>query len=168
MSDRKRKAREVDPRTAAVPPLPWMLATLGGVGRVPLIPGTAGSLVGLVLCLPLLVLPWPVHLAATAAVAGAAVWAAERTAALLDRRDPPVIVIDEAAGMLAATILLPATPYDLAAAFLLFRLFDAVKPGPLAKLERLPGGWGIVLDDLAAGLLARATWWLLKQNFDFL
>jgi len=167
MVERKRKARDEAPRNP-VPPLPYALATLGGLGKSPLAPGTLGSLVGLPLCLPLLLLPWPVHLAAAAMVAGVAVWAAGQTAAALGRKDPQVVILDETAGMLFATLLLPATPYELAAAFLLFRLFDVVKPGPLERLERLPGGWGIVLDDLAAGLLARGSWWLLKQNFDFL
>jgi phosphatidylglycerophosphatase A len=49
----------------------------------------------------------------------------------------------------------------------LFRLFDVVKPAPIPRLERLSGGFGVVADDVAAGLLARATWWLLKVNFDF-
>ncbi|MBI4537814.1 MAG: phosphatidylglycerophosphatase A [candidate division NC10 bacterium] len=168
MGERKRATRAAVP-TAAIPPLPWAIATVGGLGRVPLLPGTAGSLLGAALCLPFLfLLPWPVHVAAAAVLAGVAIWASGVATGGLGERDLPVIVIDEAAGMLAAGIALPATMYDLAAAFLLFRLFDVVKPGPLERLERLPGGWGIVLDDLAAGLLARATWWLLKQNFEFL
>jgi len=148
--------------------LPWRLATAGGLGRVPLAPGTAGSLLGLLTCAPALLLPWPAYLAVLLAVAGAAVWAADRVAAELGVPDPPAVVADEIAGMWAAALCLPLTAYDLAAAFLLFRLFDVVKPGPLLRLERIRGGWGIVLDDLAAGLLARASWWLLKQNFDFL
>jgi phosphatidylglycerophosphatase A len=70
--------------------------------------------------------------------------------------------------MWLAAIALPATFYDFAAAFLLYRLMDVVKPSPISRLEGLPGGFGIVADDLAAGLLARATWWLLKANFNFL
>jgi phosphatidylglycerophosphatase A len=62
----------------------------------------------------------------------------------------------------------PASLYDLSVVFFLFRLFDVVKPSPIGRLERLPGGLGIVADDVAAGLLARVTWWLLKVNFDFL
>ena len=71
-------------------------------------------------------------------------------------------------GMWFAALLLPSSLYDLTAVFLLFRLFDVVKPLFIPRLERLPGGWGIVADDVAAGLLARATWWLLKVNFTFL
>jgi phosphatidylglycerophosphatase A len=169
MGERKRKAQVEKPRPA-VPTLPWAVATLGGLGRVPVASGTAGSLAGAALSGMLLFLsvPWYLYAGVAAAAAAAAVWAADAAVKGVGRSDPPVIVVDEAAGMLAAGIALSATLYDLAAAFLLFRLFDVVKPGPLEKLERAPGGWGVVLDDLAAGLLARGTWWLLQQNFDFL
>jgi phosphatidylglycerophosphatase A len=78
------------------------------------------------------------------------------------------VIIDEIAGMCVALWGLPLQWYDVGAVFLLFRLFDIVKPAPIPRLERLPGGLGIVADDIAAGLLARVTWWLLKANFDFL
>ena len=167
MGEKKRSARSAEP-LPPIPPLPKAIATVCGLGRVPVAPGTTGSLVGAAVCLPLLSVPWPVQAGAAVIVAGVAVWACGVAGKGFPGRDPSAIVVDEVAGMLAAAIALPPTLYDLGAAFLLFRLFDIVKPGPLEKLERLPGGWGIVLDDLAAGLLARATWWLLKQNFDFL
>jgi phosphatidylglycerophosphatase A len=97
-----------------------------------------------------------------------AVWASGRVARELGEDDPPPIVIDEIAGMWVAAVGLPATLYDLGAVLLLFRLFDVIKPAPIPRLERLSGGLGIVADDVAAGLLARAMWWLLKANFDFL
>lgn len=145
-----------------------LLATGAGAGYFPLAPGSAGSLLGALLCFPLLYLPWPTYLGATALLSAVAVWAADRMAAELGRPDPQEIVIDEIAGMWVAAIALPPTPYDLFAVFLLFRLMDAVKPGPIPRLERLRGGFGIVADDVAAALLARAMWWLLKANFDFL
>lgn len=144
------------------------VATLGGLGRVPIGPGTAASLVAAGCCWPLLWLGWPLHLAATTVLAVVAIVACHRAAEEFDGPDPPCIVIDEFVGMWVAALALPLQAYDLAAAFLLFRLFDVVKPAPLPRLERWPGGWGIVGDDIAAGLLARATWWLLKANFDFL
>jgi phosphatidylglycerophosphatase A len=109
-----------------------------------------------------------VYLGATLALIAIAVWTAGRTAAELGHPDPPQVVIDEMAGMWLAAIALPPTLYDLTAVFLLFRLLDVVKPGPIPRLERLQGGFGIVADDVAVGLLARAMWWLLKANFDFL
>jgi phosphatidylglycerophosphatase A len=104
---------------------------------------------------------------AAAVLTAVAVWAAGQVAAARGIPDPPEVVIDEIAGMWWAALLLPATPYDLIAVFCLFRLFDVVKPAPISRLERLPGGLGIVADDVAAGLLARVAWWLLKINFDF-
>jgi phosphatidylglycerophosphatase A len=145
-----------------------LLATAGGLGYLPLAPGTYGSVLGAALCFPLLSLPWPVLAGGAAALTAVAVWAAGQVAAARGRADPSEVVIDEIAGMWWAALLLPASLYDLGAVFFLFRLFDVVKPSPIGRLERLPGGLGIVADDVAAGILARVTWWLLKINFDFL
>jgi phosphatidylglycerophosphatase A len=144
------------------------LATAAGLGYLPLAPGTYGSALGAILCFPLLSLPWSVLVGAAAGLTAVAVWTAGQVAAERGRADPSEVVIDEIAGMWWAAILLPASLYDLTAVFLLFRLIDIVKPSPISRLERLPGGLGIVADDVAAGLLARGTWWLLKVNFDFL
>ncbi len=166
MPERERPA----PSKAAVgtPPVLRLIATGAGLGRISFAPGTAGSLLGAALCFPLLGLPWPVYLGATILLTGVAVWAAGRVAEDLRQPDPPQVVIDEIVGMWFAAIGLPPALYDVVVAFLLFRLFDVVKPAPVPRLERLPGGFGIVADDVAAGLLARAMWWLLKANFDFL
>jgi phosphatidylglycerophosphatase A len=148
---------------------PWrLLATLGGLGALPVAPGTAGSLVGLCACLPLLWLGWVTHLAAALVLAVVAALAADRVVRETGDADPQSVVVDEAVGMWLAALAVPAQPYELFAVFVLFRIFDVVKPTPIPRLERLPGGWGVVADDVAAGLLARATWWLLKANFDFL
>lgn len=145
-----------------------LLATGAGLGYLPLAPGTAGSLLGAALCLPLLFLPELVYLGATVVLTAIAVWAAGGMAVELGEADPAPVVIDEIVGMLWAAIALPPHLYDVTAVFLLFRVFDVVKPAPISWLERLPGGLGIVADDVAAGLLARVLWWLLKVNFDFL
>ncbi|OGB92864.1 MAG: hypothetical protein A3H39_01840 [candidate division NC10 bacterium RIFCSPLOWO2_02_FULL_66_22] len=145
-----------------------MIATGAGVGHLPFAPGTAGSLLGAVLCFPLLTLPWPVYLGATILLAVLAVWVAGRAASEAGERDPAHVVIDEIVGMWVAAIALSPSLYNVAAVFLLFRLMDVVKPAPIPRLERLPGGLGLVADDVAAGLLARAAWWLLQANFDFL
>jgi phosphatidylglycerophosphatase A len=145
-----------------------VVATAGGLGRVPFAPGTVGSFVGVALCLPLLRLGWPLHLAAVIALCALAMAVAGRAAAELGRPDPPQVIVDEIAGMGVAMLALPLQWYDLCAVFLLFRLFDVVKPAPIPRLERLGGGIGIVADDIAAGGLARITWWLLQANFDFL
>ena len=166
MSARKAKpaARTAPPATSTA----QLIATLGGLGTVPVAPGTVGSVVGLALSVALLQFGWPLHLAGTVALAAAAVVVSGTAAKELGQPDPPRVIIDEVVGMCAAALALPFHWYDLCAVFLLFRLFDVVKPAPLPRLEGLPAGLGIVADDVAAGLLARATWWLLKVNFDFL
>jgi len=156
-----------DQASQALSPATRLLAAAGGLGYLPGAPGTYASVLGAALCLPLLSLPWPVLAGAAAVLTAVAVWAAGQVAAARGIPDPPEVVIDEIAGMWWAALLLPATPYDLIAVFCLFRLFDVVKPAPISRLERLPGGLGIVADDVAAGLLARVAWWLLKINFDF-
>lgn len=145
-----------------------LVATGAGLGHLPVAPGTAGSLLGAALCFPLLSLPWPVYLGAAILLTVLAVWVAGQVASDAGQPDPAHVVIDEMAGMWVAAIALSPGLYDVAAVFLLFRLMDVVKPAPIPRLERLPGGLGIVADDVAAGLLARAAWWLLKANFDFL
>ena len=130
--------------------LAWGIATVGGVGLTPVVPGTAGSLVALALLFLIPFRPWT--LACTALViAGTGIWAAGRKEARLGEHDPRSIVIDEVAGCLIAAFALPQTWKLLLAAFIGFRLLDVIKPYPVRQLQALPGGWGIVVDDLAAG-----------------
>ncbi|NTV81952.1 MAG: phosphatidylglycerophosphatase A, partial [Candidatus Aminicenantes bacterium] len=70
------------------------------------------------------------------------------------RPDPGRIVIDEVVGQLLALAFLPGAWVPVAVAFALFRFFDIIKPWPIRRLERLPGGWGIMADDVGAGLAA--------------
>ena len=84
----------------------------------------------------------------------AGVWAAGVMETESGSRDPSEIVIDEVAGMWLALIGIPVTWPGLLAAFLLFRLFDVWKPGPIDRLQNLPGGWGVMMDDIAAGAVA--------------
>ena len=92
---------------------------------------------------------------------GALTWAASGAAAHWGLRDPGAVVVDEVAGQMVALALLPLSPATMAAGFLLFRLFDIVKPFPARRLESLPGGFGIMADDLAAGLYANGALRLL-------
>jgi phosphatidylglycerophosphatase A len=68
--------------------------------------------------------------------------------------DPGIIVIDEIIGMLIALLFIPKTTFFLITAFILFRIFDIAKPYPARTMEKLHGGWGIVLDDVVAGIYA--------------
>jgi len=136
----------------------WLLATWFGCGLSPFAPGTAGSAGGLAAALAAAhwfgwgrtELVW-----AIGAIIGPSIWAADRVAAGLGAKDPGRVVVDEVAGQWIA--LCGATHFtwiSVAAAFLLFRLFDIWKPFPARRLEALPGGPGIVADDLAAGVWA--------------
>jgi len=141
------------------------LATVGGLGdRLPAPGTTVGSLVGAGLFL-VAATAAPAHLAGLAllglaVLAPLSVWACGAEAARRGVPDPGPVVLDEVAGQWLALATLawlrpgPVTIPALAISFLLFRAFDVVKPWPIRALERLPGGWGIVADDLAAGLAA--------------
>jgi len=132
-----------------------LMATGLGSGYSKVAPGTAGSLVGLLLFLPLAGRPWPLQLGATLVVTVLGVFAAQRVATLVARKDPGLVVVDEVAGQWITFVSLPFTPAIAVAGFLLFRAMDIVKPWPARALERLPGGLGIMADDVAAGIYAQ-------------
>ncbi|HEX9792611.1 MAG TPA: phosphatidylglycerophosphatase A [Planctomycetota bacterium] len=138
---------------------PELLVTCLGLGYAPVASGTFGTLAGIALAgiagwfapgfyLPLMVV---LAVAATAASVAAGPWA-ER---FYGRKDPSAFVLDEVAGFLVAAAW-PAFPgwSHLVLAFLLFRWFDVWKPWPANSLQSLPHGWGIVMDDIAAGAWA--------------
>lgn len=143
-----------------------VLATGFGTGYAPIAPGTAGSIPGVALSWILWRAGGPWALAAGAlVVAAAGLWAADRAARLFREEDPGRVVVDEIAGQMVALCFLPPTLPTLAASFFFFRLFDVIKPWPARRLEDLPGGSGIMADDLAAGLYAnlavQAALWVL-------
>ncbi len=129
------------------------IATVGGLGRAPRLPGTVGSMVGAGLSWLLSSNP-SIQIAGTVTVTALGFWSAGPAAAALGAKDPPSVIIDEVAGMMVALILLPADWRVYGAGFLLFRFLDILKPFGLRRLERFPGSVGIMLDDLAAGGLA--------------
>lgn len=131
-----------------------IVATAFGSGYSPFAPGTAGSAVALLLFWPLARLDWSWQLVACLALLAAGTAAASRVAALVGRKDPGLVVVDEVAGQWITLLALPFTPLVVVAGLVLFRLMDIVKPWPARDLERLPGGWGIMADDVAAGLYA--------------
>lgn len=133
------------------------IATWFGCGYFPWGPGTAGSLAAVLIAaglrwyglgrgtLALLIV----------ALLLPAIWAASRTARVMGREDPGLVVVDEVLGQWLTLIGLPARSWKiLLAGFFLFRLFDIWKPWPVRRLEQLPEGTGIVADDLGAGLYA--------------
>lgn len=133
-------------------PLFKYAATLGFIGFIPFAPGTMGALCGAVLVF--LLKPAP----ATLLFIGAAfILVGIFTAGVAEKtlgRDSRHIVIDELAGYIVSVLFLPLTPAVLFAGLVLFRIFDILKPPPVKYLERLPGGLGVVMDDVFAGVLA--------------
>lgn len=127
------------------------IATVGGLGYSPIAPGTLGSAVGLGIMGLLSGDPLHQLLGSLVAVC-LALWSAGPTAKAMGKADPPQIVIDEVAGIMVALTALPVTVRVYGLSFLLFRFLDIVKPPPIRQLQRLPGSWGIVLDDLGAGI----------------
>jgi phosphatidylglycerophosphatase A len=123
-------------------------------GYSPIAPGTAGSVVGVLLFWPLHEAPLLVQVAATLLLSLLGVACAQDLARRVGRKDPGLVVVDEVAGMWVSLLGLPFTPATAAAGFFLFRVMDVFKPWPARQLEGLPGGWGIVGDDLMAGVYA--------------
>ena len=129
------------------------VASFGYVGFFPFAPGTAGSLAALALFAFIRWIGVPmIELGAIVAVFAIGVWSASGTEAALGRKDPGIVVIDEVLGMLITLALLPVSIPGVIAGFLLFRVFDVIKPYPAAQLEHLHGGLGIMADDAVAGL----------------
>ena len=138
------------------------MATGFGVGFAPIAPGTFGSALGVLLFLPFLWLPHSVYLATLVVVIGGGTWAAHRTQEATGIHDDGRIVVDEVAGQLvtlAPLLFFPALSYFalfslLVTGFVLFRVLDIWKPGPVGWAERsLAGGVGVMADDLVAGVL---------------
>jgi len=144
----------------------WLLATFFGIGFTPLAPGTAASAATVLLwAAAARYLPaesqfgWTLGAACVAIILG--VPCASIVCRETGRKDPQVVVIDEVAGQLLTLVLAPAGWKALVAGFILFRVFDTLKPFPLRRLEKLPEGSGVMLDDVGAGLYGLATMQLL-------
>jgi phosphatidylglycerophosphatase A len=133
------------------------IATGGFSGYAGIVPGTVGSLVGLVLYLPLTGSPIAVRCVATVALCFLGIVASDRVERIWKIKDPSPVVIDEIAGMWIALLFVPHEVIYFAGAFVLFRVFDIIKPFPARQAELLKGGWGIMLDDVVAGIYAGAA-----------
>jgi phosphatidylglycerophosphatase A len=133
--------------------LALFVATGGYVGYVPIAPGTFGSALGLVLL-------WAIRtvgdvgleILVLVLVLVLGVWSGRLAERYAGRVDPGIVVIDEVAGMLITMLLIPVTALSVLAGFLVFRALDILKPWPARRLERLPGGFGIMADDVMAAV----------------
>ncbi|MDR3265372.1 MAG: phosphatidylglycerophosphatase A [Synergistaceae bacterium] len=134
------------------------IATVCGAGYLTKMPGTVGSAVACVLYVFLPIRWWVVL-----AVALAGVWASDVHARATGVVDPSEVVIDEVVGMWLSLYALP--PSSFIPAFFLFRVVDIVKPVPVCTAEKLPGGWGIMADDVLGGIITnlifQAIYWIL-------
>ena len=132
--------------------LALFFATGSYFGYAPFAPGTVGSLWGI---------PLAFLVAEAGPIAGAiiivivtlaAIPIATKASKILNKKDPGSIVCDEIAGFAVAAFLVPFTATNMILVFILFRIFDILKPPPIRLIEKLPDGTGIVMDDIAAGL----------------
>ena len=134
-----------------------------GTGYAPNAPGTVGTIMGIPLYLALSLLSQPFHILAILILTGLAVWISQKAEILFQEKDSQRIVLDEIIGL--QYTLLPAAAPDasqIICGFLLFRFFDIVKFFPARTVQdKLPGGYGIVADDVVAGIYGCGTLWLI-------
>lgn len=140
-------------------------ATGGYLGHVPIAPGTFGSLPGLLICLGMSAISLGYAILFAIVFAVVAIVIAKQAQKMIGGKDPSSIVIDEMTGMIVTLLGIPLTPFSLVLGFLVFRAFDILKPFPIRYLDqKIPGGAGIVLDDVMAGvygnLLIRIVLWV--------
>jgi phosphatidylglycerophosphatase A len=133
-----------------------VLASGFGAGKVPVAPGTFGSLVGVVYWFGLQHLRPSAYWMLTIVVIGVAVWICGAAERIGQQKDPAWVVLDELAVMPVALAGLGGEWWWVLTGFALFRLFDITKPPPIRHLQLLPGGWGIVADDVTAAMFACA------------
>ena len=146
-----------------------LVATLFGIGHLHPGPGTWGSAITVLLWAAIArqlnsALRMPIAIALAALITVIGIRAATRVARASASKDPQFVVIDEVAGQLIALIAVPFAWKTFLAGFILFRVFDIVKPPPVRQLERLPEGAGVVLDDVAAGIYALIAMQLLLHT----
>ena len=141
-----------------------ILATGFGAGLSPVAPGTAGTFVGVLICLFCYPLAWPLRLLFVVAISAVSIYVAGQAETLYGKTDDQRIVIDEIAGLQVTMLPVAITGLHLCLAFVLFRIFDIWKPFPLDRLQKLPGGWGVVVDDLGAGIYGGLILFLLTMT----
>ena len=142
------------------------VATGGNVGRIPIVPGTFGSLVGIPFAYLFSLMTFPAALTANVLLMVLAVWVARGAERALGTKDPGAIVIDEISGFCFTMLAIPFTVMTCFAGFVLFRILDIIKLPPARQIDqRLKGGWGVVLDDVVAGIMGNI---LLRLGLYFL
>ncbi len=130
------------------------LATGFGSGCAPIAPGTAGTLIAIPIFIALSRLPFPLYELTLIAFFFLASWISDRAQQYWGKQDDQRIVIDEMTGFFITMLWVPKTFLFIFLGFVLFRIFDIVKPPPIRTMERFRGGFGVVLDDVLAGIYA--------------
>jgi phosphatidylglycerophosphatase A len=134
------------------------------VGYFPVAPGTAGSLLGLGIVWWLRPFSIWVLIGLALLLLVAGVWAAGQTCQMLKKKDASQVVIDEIVGMMITMVGVPLTPYWLIIGFLVFRVFDIVKPSPARYFdEKVAGGFGVMMDDVIAGIYGNILLQLMQR-----
>jgi phosphatidylglycerophosphatase A len=138
------------------------LAAGFGAGYVSVAPGTAGTLVAIPIFLVLSSIPFPLYELTILTFFFLASWISGEAERCWGRKDHPRIVIDEIMGYLITMLWLPKTTLFIILGFFLFRFFDIVKPPPIRFLEKAKGGYGVVLDDVLAGVYANVILQIMR------
>ena len=142
------------------------LATAGGIGKIPVASGTFGSLPGLLFSFLLSMFARDAAGVVVIALMLVAIWVSEHAERVLDAKDPGCIVIDEVVGMMVTMLGLPFNFKTAILGFVFFRLFDILKPSPVRNIQDgLPGGVGVVMDDVAAGVMANILLHIVYYGF---
>ncbi len=143
-------------------------ATGFGVGLSPYAPGTLGTLIGIPVYLVFSCFPWFLHLLSVVALSFLAVYISQEAEKIFNKKDASQIVIDEIVGFQFTMFLVTPTVLHILAGFIFFRFFDIVKPFPVRLCEkRLPGGYGVVGDDIVAGIYGNIILLLLIKFAGF-
>lgn len=137
------------------------ISTVLGLGHLPVAPGTWGSLAGLLVCIVLH--PYPIaYFAAFIILFTAGVQSSEKAEKHNGMKDPSYVVIDEFSSIFIVYAFLPMTVLNIVLGFLLFRVFDVIKPPPIRRIEDIKGGWGIMLDDIVAAAYSNLVLQVLR------
>lgn len=135
--------------------LTLFIATFSGIGYLPLMPGTFASFAYLVLYFfALKKVPFFIPVFLILIIFFIGVFFSTRAEKIFKKKDPRPIVIDEVMGQMVSLFLIPSRIVPLLIGFILFRIFDVLKPFPCFEVQKIKGGWGVMLDDLFAGIWA--------------
>ena len=143
-----------------------ILATGFGVGYSPIAPGTLGTLIAIPIYYFLSEIPLPLYEITLIGFLFLSIWISENAETFFGKKDDPRIVIDEMMGFLITMFWIPKTTRFILIGFFLFRFFDILKPFPIRRLEkRFKGGFGVVLDDVMAGVYANVILHLIGRIY---